>query len=63
MDREGLIHLIELLDTKTHLDEQFLCLLKDQRYPDISILRWLDIKYDYKISLVDRGLNIIDLTR
>lgn len=56
MNREELARQIERLESKTYLDEQFLTLLRDDRYPDLSVERWLDIKADYKLSLIERGI-------
>lgn len=57
MNREELARQVESLTDRTYLDEQFLTLLKDNRYPDLSVERWLEIKADYRLTLIERGID------
>lgn len=38
------------------LDRQFIAMLQDRRYPDVSLKRWLDLKADYRMSLIKDGI-------
>lgn len=55
MDRIALTHYVKQLDMNEQ-DRVFLGILENMMYPDVSIIQYLDVKCDYRESLVSRGI-------